>query len=62
MEERRMPTREQVEGYLREGRNWGRWGAKSGAGAINLITPEKRIEAAKLVRSGRPVSLALSYQ
>jgi len=58
MEAHRMPTKEQVEGYLSQGRNWGRWGAKSDAGAINLITPEKRIEAAKLVRTGRPVSLA----
>ena len=24
--ERRVPTREEVQAYLRDGRNWGRWG------------------------------------
>ena len=38
--------------------NWGRWGAEDQKGALNLITPEKRVEAAKLVTSGISVSLA----
>ena len=32
-------------------RNWGRWGADDQMGAVNLITPEKRIAAARLVTS-----------
>ena len=52
------PTAAEALSYLRERRNWGRWGADDQRGAINLITPEKRIRAASLVRSGRSVSLS----
>jgi kynurenine formamidase len=38
-------------------RNWGRWGADDGMGAVNLITPQKRAAAAALVKTGRSVSL-----
>lgn len=38
--------------------NWGRWGADDEIGTLNLITPEKRLEAASMVRSGVTVSLA----
>ena len=51
-------TRDDVVGYIRGRRNWGRWGADDQKGAINLITPEKRVQAAGLVRSGRSVSLS----
>lgn len=47
--------------YRRETRNWGRWGDDDSAGAINLITPEKRLEALALARSGRTVSLQRPY-
>ena len=56
--ERRLPTREEVESYLRDRSNWGRWGKDDESGAINLITPGKRLAAAGLVRSGRTVSLS----
>src|SRR5215216_1033848 len=36
--------------------NWGRWGPDDERGALNLITPEKRIQAAGLVREGTTVS------
>lgn len=39
-------------------KNWGRWGAEDQAGALNLITAEKRAAAARLVRSGEIVSCA----
>jgi kynurenine formamidase len=52
------PSADEVAGYIRERNNWGRWGADDEVGAINLITPQKRIEAARLVRSGRAVSLS----
>lgn len=52
------PTRDEALSYLRERRNWGRWGADDQRGAVNLITPEKRVRAASLVRSGRSVSLS----
>jgi kynurenine formamidase len=40
--------------------NWGRWGERDQLGTLNLITPEKRAAAARLVRSGRSVSCARS--
>ncbi|MEE2777518.1 MAG: cyclase family protein [Acidobacteriota bacterium] len=38
--------------------NWGRWGEDDQLGAINLITAEKRRQAAALVRDGVSISLA----
>jgi len=38
------------ERWMSELSNWGRWGKDDERGTINLITPEKRIEAAKLVK------------
>lgn len=51
-------TKADVEVQIRELSNWGRWGEKDQLGALNLITPQKRMEAAKLVRLGVSVSLA----
>ncbi|MGI9148755.1 MAG: cyclase family protein [Chloroflexota bacterium] len=61
MPERPLPTKAEVESYLRERRNWGRWGADDQVGAVNLITAEKRARAASLVRSGRSVSLSRAF-
>ena len=38
--------------------NWGRWGDDDQQGTLNLITPEKRRQAAALVREGFSVSLS----
>ena len=38
--------------------NWGRWGPDDEIGALNLITPAKRIEALALAREGVSVSLS----
>jgi kynurenine formamidase len=56
--ERPLPTEEEVRGYFDRCSNWGRWGPDDNKGTVNLITNEKRREAAALVRSGRAVSLA----
>lgn len=61
MPERSIPTRAEVDSYLRDRRNWGRWGPDDQVGAVNLITPEKRVQAAGLVRSGRSVSLSREF-
>jgi hypothetical protein len=37
--------------------NWGRWGKDDQLGAVNLITPAKRKQAAALVKTGTAVSL-----
>ena len=41
-----------------EYKNWGRWGADDQKGTSNLITPQKIVSAAKLVKEGIVVSLA----
>jgi kynurenine formamidase len=51
-------TKEDVEHWMKELSNWGRWGDNDELGAINLITAEKRRFAAGLVRTGVSVSLA----
>lgn len=38
--------------------NWGRWGADDVLGTLNHITPDKRRQAAALVKEGRVVSCA----
>ena len=54
----RTVTRADVEQWKRALTNWGRWGADDERGTLNLITPEKRTQAAALVREGVSVSLA----
>ncbi|GAA4972735.1 cyclase family protein [Actinoplanes utahensis] len=41
--------------------NWGRWGADDVRGTMNFLTPDKRREAASLVRRGVSFSLAQSF-
>lgn len=41
--------------------NWGRWGADDQRGTLNLITPEKRRQAASLVKEGISISLASDF-
>jgi hypothetical protein len=53
-----VPTEAQVKDYLRSLSNWGRWGAEDELGTVNLITPAKRIAAARLVTDGVSVSCA----
>ena len=47
--------------FLRASRNWGRWGPDDELGALNLITSDKRRQAAGLVRSGIAVSLSRPF-
>jgi kynurenine formamidase len=42
-------------------RNWGRWGDDDVLGTLNFIDHAKRAEAAALVREGRAISLAQSF-
>lgn len=41
--------------------NWGRWGADDEIGTLNFITPEKRVEAAQLVRTGKAFDLGMPF-
>ncbi len=49
---------ETFEEWMSELSNWGRWGDDDQLGTVNLITPEKRVEAARLMVSGISISLA----
>src|SRR5436190_8499853 len=51
-------TTAQYERWKKDLSNWGRWGKDDEIGALNLITPAKRKEAAALVKEGVSVSLA----
>ena len=52
----------QFERWQTELSNWGRWGADDELGAANLITAEKRAQAAALVTEGFTVSLSSNAQ
>lgn len=41
--------------------NWGRWGEDDVRGTMNFLTDQKRIEAARLVQTGRSYSLSLPF-
>ena len=54
-------TKEQLEGWMTELSNWGRWGPDDQFGALNLITPAKRMQAAALIETGTVVSLSHNF-
>lgn len=51
-----LPTQDEVLGYFDVLSNWGRWGADDERGALNHITDDVRLAAARAVRHGRSVS------
>jgi kynurenine formamidase len=51
-------TQSDVERWMTELSNWGRWGKDDQIGTVHLITPAKRKEAVSLVKDGYSVSLA----
>lgn len=53
-----LPTSAEVISYIDELKNWGRWGDDDQRGTLNLIQPEHRVAAARLVTEGRTVSCA----
>ena len=54
----RRLTKKDVDQWMSELSNWGRWGKDDQAGTVNLITPPKRQAAARLVTEGFSVSLS----
>ena len=54
----RTVTEPEYERWKKDLSNWGRWGKDDQIGALNLITPSKRKQAAGLVKEGFSVSLA----
>jgi poly(3-hydroxybutyrate) depolymerase/kynurenine formamidase len=57
----REVTRETIERWAVELSNAGRWGPDDELGTLNLITPEHRVRAARLVTEGISVSLSHDY-
>ena len=57
-----MVSAAQYERWQTELSNWGRWGPDDELGAANLITAEKRADAAGLVTEGFTVSLSSNAQ
>jgi len=53
---RKVPSEAEVLNYFQTYSNWGRWGKDDQMGTLNLITPEKRVQAARLVGDGATVS------
>src|SRR6476469_8919650 len=51
-------TQADMDRWMQELSNWGRWGKTDQMGTVNLITPAKRKAAAALVREGFSVSLS----
>ena len=51
-------TKSDVDRWMKEFSNWGRWGKDDQLGTLNLISPAKRREAASLVKDGVVVSMA----
>ena len=51
-------TDAQYQQWKKDLSNWGRWGKNDERGALNLITPAKRKQAAALVKEGVSVSLS----
>lgn len=51
-------TKADIDKWMTEISNWGRWGKDDQLGAVNLITAAKRKQAAALVKDGVSVSLA----
>ncbi len=41
--------------------NWGRWGDDDEMGTLNFVTPEKRIAAAKLVKTGKVIDVGIAF-
>ena len=57
----RKLTRKDVKKAAKRYSNWGRWGKNDEIGTLNFTTPADIVAAAKLVRKGKVISLALNY-
>lgn len=58
MREKDDLTEDEFVAIVKQRSNWGRWGDDDELGALNLITRQKRLEAARLITLGDVVSLA----
>jgi len=54
-------TREDLAEAAEKYRNWGRWGPDDEIGTLNHVSAEDIVAAARLVRKGKVISLALNF-
>ena len=54
-------TRDDIEAAAERLKNWGKWGPDDHVGTMNYTTRDDIVNAAKLVRKGQVISLALNY-
>jgi kynurenine formamidase len=59
--QRRKLTRDDLRAAAERYKNWGKWGPDDEIGTLNYTTPEDIVAAAKLVRKGKVISLALNF-
>ncbi len=54
-------TRTELDATAARLKNWGKWGPDDQVGTLNYTTAEDIVAAARLVRTGQVISLALNY-
>jgi kynurenine formamidase len=54
-------TLDQLHEKCKQFRNWNKWGPNDELGTLNYVTPQNIVDAARLVRRGKVISLALPF-
>jgi kynurenine formamidase len=57
----RKLTRQDLRDAAEKYKNWGKWGPKDEIGTLNFTQPEDIVAAARLVKKGKVISLALNF-
>ncbi|MFL5277123.1 MAG: cyclase family protein [Myxococcales bacterium] len=57
----RKLTRQDLHEAAEKYKNWGKWGPADEIGTLNYVRPEDIVAAARLVRKGKVISLALNF-
>jgi kynurenine formamidase len=57
----RKLTRKDLADAAEKYKNWGKWGPKDEIGTLNFTQPEDIVAAARLVKKGKVISLALNF-
>src|SRR4029078_6317492 len=58
---KRKVTRQDLRDASEKYKNWGKWGPNDEVGTLNFTTPDDIIAAARLVKKGKVISLALNF-
>ena len=61
MTDKRKLTRSDLAAAAEKYKNWGRWGPADEIGTLNHTTADDIVAAARLVRKGKVISLALNF-